>query len=161
MYNLQNCLNLWQQMLTVIHVSWQVLARPRLWIAKACTSHRIGPRNGFAPLLVYYTTRHPKSPCSAVWSSSGGAGKCHRRTCNGLPKSGRKKGATLAGHPFVNYILQAASLIKSSYKRTHCRFGGNRNLSHAPKISSQSNAQEVHFCHRRCKYHMPIGRQNR
>ena len=29
MYNLKNCLNLCKRMLTVIHVSWQVPARPR------------------------------------------------------------------------------------------------------------------------------------
>ena len=148
-------------MLTVTPATWQVPARPRDRLPKAVFRTETGLKTALPPFWYYYTTRHPKGPYRARQSPSGRAGKSRRRTCNGLPTSGHKKGAALADYPFVNYILQAASLVKSSYKRTHYRFDDNRNRGHAPNFSSQNNVQEVHSCHRRYKYHMPVGKQNR
>ena len=64
MYNLEKCLNLCNQMLIVIQVSWQGLARPRLWIAKGCISHRIGLEAPLCPFRYYYTTKLLKVACS-------------------------------------------------------------------------------------------------
>ena len=66
MYNLQNCLNLCWQMLTVTPATWQVLARPRLWIAKPCISYRIAPRNGFTPFQVLVHHPVPKTPTTSL-----------------------------------------------------------------------------------------------
>ena len=111
MYNPEKCLNLCRQMLTVTPAIWQLPAGTAMNCQSLVFRTKTGLEAALPPFWYYYTTRHPKAPCSGIrgpfwtcWQNHAGqpAGACQNLNT--------KKGAALADYPLVLRLVRCSRI---------------------------------------------------